>query len=117
MLSEREISFGNKIIFTANRLQYATLQTRATIGGEMYDRGAITINEYRELLYYEPIEDGDVRMVSLNYVKAGDQSQYQVGSDGDSSGGDSGGASNQAKGNRALEAAYIAYIQTKKKGG
>lgn len=117
LLSEREISFGNKIIFTANRLQYATLQTRATIGGEMYDRGAITINEYRELLYYEPIEDGDVRMVSLNYVKAGDQSQYQVGSDGDGSGGDSGGASNQAKGNRALEAAYIAYIQTKKKGG
>lgn len=113
LLSEREISFGNKIIFTANRLQYATLQTRATIGGEMYDRGAITINEYRELLYYEPIEDGDVRMVSLNYVKAGDQSQYQVGSDGDGSG----GASNQAKGNRALEAAYIAYIQTKKKGG
>lgn len=117
LLSEREISFGNKIIFTANRLQYATLQTRAAIGGEMYDRGAITVNEYRELLYYEPIEDGDVRMVSLNYVKAGDQSLYQVGSTGDGSGGDSGGNSNQAAEDRAKEAAFIAYIQTKKKGG
>lgn len=117
LLSEREISFGNKIIFTANRLQYATLQTRAAIGGEMYDRGAITVNEYRELLYYEPIEDGDVRMVSLNYVKAGDQSLYQVGSTGDGSGGDSGGNGNQTAEDRAKEAAFIAYIQTKKKGG
>ena len=31
------------------------------------------------MLYYEPIEDGDVRMVSLNYVKADDQSLYQTG--------------------------------------
>ncbi len=79
----------------------------------MFDRGAITINEYRELLYYEPIEDGDVRMVSLNYVKAGDQSQYQVGSDG----GGSGGEENQEAESKAREAIYIAYIQTKKKGG
>lgn len=64
LLTERERGFGNKIIFTSNRLQYATLQTRATIGSTLYDRGIITINEYRELMYYEPIEDGDVRMVT-----------------------------------------------------
>ena len=79
LLTERERGYGNKIIFTSNRLQYATLQTRATIGSTLYDRGIITINEYRELMYYEPIEDGDVRMVSLNYVKADDQSLYQTG--------------------------------------
>lgn len=115
LLTEREIGFGNRIIFTANRLQYATLQTRSAIGGEMFDRGAITINEYRELLYYEPIEDGDVRMVSLNYVKSGDQSQYQVGNDGNESNGDSG--EDQAAENRAGKTAYIAYIQSRKKGG
>lgn len=86
LLTERERGFGNKIIFTSNRLQYATLQTRATIGSVLYDRGIITINEYRELMYYEPIEDGDVRMVSLNYVKADDQSLYQTGQQGESSG-------------------------------
>lgn len=86
ILSERERGFGNKILFTSNRLQYATLQTRATIGSVLYDRGIITINEYRELLYYEPIEDGDVRMVSLNYVKADDQSLYQTGQQGQGSG-------------------------------
>lgn len=88
LLSERERGFGNKVIFTANRLQYATLQTRMTIGGGLFDRGIITINEFRELMYYEPIEEGDVRMVSLNYVKADDQSLYQVGKDDDSGGAD-----------------------------
>ena len=88
VLTERERGWGNKIIFTANRLQYATLQTRATLGSTLYDRGIITINEFRELLYYEPREEGDVRMVSLNYVKADDQSLYQTGKDGSSGQGD-----------------------------
>lgn len=81
-LSERERGFGSRIIFTSNRLQYATLDTRLRLAGEAADRGAITINEYRELLYYPPIDDGDVRIISLNYVKTDDQSAYQVGEDG-----------------------------------
>ena len=81
LLSERERGFGNKIIFTANRLQYATLQTRVNLGAQLFDRGIITINEYREMMYFEPIEDGDARMVSLNYVKADEQSIYQIGED------------------------------------
>ena len=81
LLSERERGFGNKIIFTANRLQYATLQTRVNVGSQLFDRGILTINEYRELMYYEPVEGGDVRMVSLNYVKADEQSIYQIGED------------------------------------
>jgi HK97 family phage portal protein len=82
VLTERERGFGNKITFNANRLQYATLQTRVAVGKDLYDRGTITINELRELMYYEPIEGGDVRMVSLNYVKADEQSIYQVGAEG-----------------------------------
>lgn len=87
LLSERERGCGNKIVFTADRLQCASLQTRTNIGAQLFDRGIITINEYRELLYYEPIEDGDVRMVSLNYVKADEQSIYQIGSDNSSDNG------------------------------
>ena len=87
LLSERERGCGNKIVFTADRLQCASLQTRTNIGAQLFDRGIITINEYRELLYYEPIEDGDVRMVSLNYVKADEQSIYQIGSGSNSNSG------------------------------
>lgn len=88
LFTERERGFGNKIVFTANRLQYATLQTRATIGKDLFDRGVITINEYRELMYMQQIEDGDVRMVSLNFVKADDQSLYQTGKDDGEGGGE-----------------------------
>ena len=113
LLSERERSFGNKIIFTANRLQYATLQTRVNLGSQLFDRGIITINEYRELMYYEPIEDGDVRMVSLNYVKADEQSIYQIGEDAAAGSGEdpaAGDAQNKLQ-------AIALYIPTRKNAG
>ena len=113
LLSERERGFGNKIIFTANRLQYATLQTRVNLGSQLFDRGIITINEYRELMYYEPIEDGDVRMVSLNYVKADEQSIYQIGEDAAAGNGEdpaAGDAQNKLQ-------AIALYIPTRKNAG
>lgn len=115
ILTERERGFGNRIAFTANRLQYATLKTRASLGSILYDRGIITINEFRELLYYEPIEDGDVRMVSLNYVKADDQSLYQTGQQ-DNKTGSEGNPQNAA---RVPQNYFLdrAYIETRKKGG
>lgn len=113
LLSERERGFGNKIIFTANRLQYATLQTRVNLGSQLFDRGIITINEYRELMYYEPIEDGDVRMVSLNYVKADEQSIYQIGEDAAA---DSGDNPDDAAAQNKLQAIAL-YIPTRKNAG
>lgn len=79
IFTDRERGCGNKIIFTANRLQYATLQTRSAIGKDLFDRGVLTVNEYRELMYLPQIDDGDVRMISLNYVKTDDQTLYQTG--------------------------------------
>lgn len=81
----------------------------------MYDRGIITINELRELMYYEPIEGGDVRMISLNYVNTDDQSLYQVGKD------DGGGQEPEPEGipeNEVRRAAVSVYfLKTEKKGG
>lgn len=86
------------------------------IGGNMFDRGAMTINEYRALMYYGPVDDGDVRMVSLNYVKAGDQSLYQVGQGGGSSDPPPDPGTQQDKQRRAMEAAARAYFETMKGG-
>ena len=112
LLTPREIGYGNRIDFVANLLQYATLQTRETIGGGMFDRGALTINEYRELMYYGPVEDGDQRLVSLNYVKVGDQSLYQVGQQNEPP--DDAGANDREK--RAMQAAARTYMQIMKGG-
>ena len=117
LLSERERGFGNKIIFTANRLQYATLQTRMTIGGGLFDRGIITINEFRELMYYEPIEGGDVRMISLNYVKTGDQSLYQVGKDDGGENGDGGQQEPEQIPENRIRQSAVYFLKTERKGG
>ena len=86
IFSERQRGFGNQIVFSADRLQYADWNTRKDLAGDMFERGIITINEYREIMYLAPIEDGDIREVSLNYVKTDDQSNYQVGKGGDNDG-------------------------------
>lgn len=117
LLSERERGFGNKVIFTANRLQYATLQTRMTIGGGLFDRGIITINEFRELMYYEPIEGGDVRMISLNYVKTGDQSLYQVGKDDGRENGDGGQQEPEQIPENRIRQSAVYFLKTERKGG
>lgn len=117
LLSERERGFGNKVIFTANRLQYATLQTRMTIGGGLFDRGIITINEFRELMYYEPIEGGDVRMISLNYVKTGDQSLYQVGKDDGGENGDGGQQEPEQIPENRIRQSAVYFLKTERKGG
>lgn len=117
LLSERERGFGNKVIFTANRLQYATLQTRMTIGGGLFDRGIITINEFRELMYYEPIEGGDVRMISLNYVKTGDQSLYQVGKDDGGENGDGGQQEPEQIPENRIRQPAVYFLKTERKGG
>lgn len=86
LFTENERSYGNKVVFTTNRLQYATLQTRNAIAKDLFDRGIITRNEYREFMYLPQTEDGDVYMISLNYVKLDDQSEYQIGKSSDAGG-------------------------------
>ncbi len=105
LFTEGERSYGNKVVFTTNRLQYATLQTRNAISKDLFDRGIITINEYRETMYYPQIEGGDVRMISLNYVKVDEQSEYQIGK------------SSEAEGASTEASAVIRYIKCKLKEG
>ena len=52
----------------------------------------LSINEQRELLGYPPVEGGDKRLVSLNYIDSEDQSEYQSGKKDKNDNGDSGGS-------------------------
>lgn len=56
--SEREISFGNQIVYASRRLKYASLKTILAMVS-MVDRGALTPNEWREMLNLPPVEGGD----------------------------------------------------------
>lgn len=79
MFTKREQGFGNKIMFEANRLNYISVASKINIAKQLLPAGILTINDARELFGYAPVPDGDERIVSLNYIKASDQSKYQTG--------------------------------------
>lgn len=58
LFNRRERGFGNQIIYAANNLQYASMNTKLQLL-QMVDRGAMTPNEWREVLNLPPVEGGD----------------------------------------------------------
>jgi len=56
--TERERNGGNRILFTANRLQYMSANTKIQMAQQLGDRGVLTIDEIRELFNYAPLPDG-----------------------------------------------------------
>ena len=58
VFSERERNTGNRILFTANRLQYMNVTQKISMAQQLGDRGVLTIDEIRELFNYAPLPDG-----------------------------------------------------------
>ena len=54
----REINTGNRIVFSANRLQYMSVGSKIQMAQQLGDRGVLTIDEIRELFNYAPLPDG-----------------------------------------------------------
>jgi hypothetical protein len=77
--TQRERDQGNRIIFVASVLLNTAMQTKVNILSASKEIGLFTKNEMREMFGYSPVEGGDEAQVSLNYVKATDQSKYQTG--------------------------------------
>ena len=71
IFTRRERGFGNKIIYSANNLQYSSMSTKLGLQA-MVDRGAMTPNEWREVLNLPPVEDGDKPLRRLDTVAIGE---------------------------------------------
>ncbi len=56
--SERERAQGSGIRAASNRLQYMSTAAKVQMAKELGDRGAILIDEIRELFNYDPLPDG-----------------------------------------------------------
>lgn len=85
IFTTREQAFGNSIILTSNRLQFANNQTKINILKELLPMGLFTLDDGREILSLPPIggEEGKKRLQSLNYVDQKKANQYQVGDGSD----------------------------------
>lgn len=90
LFSTHSQDFGNRIMVFGNSADGMSWQTKINIIAASKETALLTINEQRSLMGYPPVEDGDVRQVSLNYIKSTDQSHYQTGKDA----GDTGGTNN-----------------------
>ena len=49
---------GNKAFLTANRLQYMSVPDKVAMSQQLGDRGALLIDEIRDLVNYPPLKDG-----------------------------------------------------------
>lgn len=58
LFSERERSLGSYLIANANRLQYMSNTQKVAMARELGDRGAIMVDEIRELFNYAPLPNG-----------------------------------------------------------
>lgn len=72
LFTRRERGGGNKIIYSANNLQYASMSTKLGLVA-MVDRSAMTPNEWREVLNLPPIEDGDKPLRRLDTIVIGER--------------------------------------------
>lgn len=83
LFTKREYEVGNRIVVSSRAAVAASWTTRMNILNYTKETGDLTTNERRELMGYPPVEGGDIRQVSLNFVKSTDQSLHQTGKGGE----------------------------------
>lgn len=69
--TEREIAHGNNIMWTANRLQYASNKTKLDVVTQLFDRGMLTRNGGREIFNMSPVKDGSKFFIRGEYLEYG----------------------------------------------
>jgi len=74
----REISFGNAITFTANRLQYASNQTKLSISTQLFDRGLLTRNDVMDIWNMAHVEGGDKYYIRKEYAEVNELGREAV---------------------------------------
>ena len=66
----REQSTGNRVMATANRLQYMSNADKLNVSAQLLDRGIMSINDVREIWNLPPVEGGDARIIRGEYYNA-----------------------------------------------
>lgn len=72
-----EIENGCEILLTANKLLFTGVSTKTTLAKDVLPMGLFSINEVREMYGYNPIDDGDRHIISLNYIDLSKANEYQ----------------------------------------
>ena len=76
LFTRKERGFGNRILFDASSLAYASMSTKLQLV-QLVDRGAMTPNEWRHILNIGPIEGGNkpIRRLDTAVVEGGENNE------------------------------------------
>ncbi|MEG2295878.1 MAG: phage portal protein, partial [Oscillospiraceae bacterium] len=66
--SQKEIYESNQIVFTANRMQYASNATKLNISTQLFDRGLISRNQVMDIWNMSHVEGGDKYFIRREYA-------------------------------------------------
>ena len=75
----REQTEGNRVMATANRLQYLSNAEKLNVSSQMLDRGIMSINDVREIWNMPPVDGGDVRIIRGEYYNADQKTEADNG--------------------------------------
>lgn len=79
LFSAGERWHGNEIVFEANRLQYASNETKVKVVSALLPFGILKKNEVREIFNLAPVEGGEEFIQSLNNINSALADGYQGG--------------------------------------
>lgn len=67
--SPQELTRGNAIVWSANRLQYMTNNDKLNISSQMFDRGILSLNMIMDIWNLPHVPDGDKRYIRKEYTE------------------------------------------------
>ena len=74
LFTDREITAGNAVTFTSNRMQYASNQTKLDVSTQMFDRGLLRVDDVMDIWNLPRLggDAGNARYIRLEYTNIGD---------------------------------------------
>lgn len=78
VFSQREIDMGNEIVFYQRDMMYLSTNAKMELLKTAGEQGLLTDNQKLKIIGYPPIEDGDRRTMSLNYIDVDLVNAYQM---------------------------------------
>lgn len=85
IFTERELGFGNRVVFSVNSIQFATLNDKVQAAKFLTEIGAATLDQILTMFDMPTIggEEGSRRVQTLNMVNAQLADKYQTGKETD----------------------------------
>lgn len=78
LLTDTERAHGNRIKIYDKLILHAGFKTKITLAEKVSPTGSLKTNEIRELFGYLPIDEGNERPMSLNWINSSIANEYQL---------------------------------------